>query len=95
MESLHKVVPSEYHDFADVFSKEEAKVMPPHRPYDHPIDLDADTTPPHGPIYAMLENEPAVLREYLEDMVSKGFIRSSNSPRGSVSTTRLVEVNYD
>jgi hypothetical protein len=83
MECFHKVVPSEYHDFADVFSKEEAKVMPPHRPYDHPIDLDPDTTPPHGPIYSMSENELVVLREYLDDMVSKGFIRSSNSPAGA------------
>ena len=82
-EILDKVIPPEYHGFADVFSKEEAKFMPPHRPYDHPIDLEANTTPPHGPIYPMSENELKVLQEYLDDMTSKGFIQSSNSPTGA------------
>ncbi|KNZ77112.1 hypothetical protein J132_06906 [Termitomyces sp. J132] len=32
---LSKVVPPEYHKFADVFSKESAKELPLHRSYDH------------------------------------------------------------
>lgn len=52
-------VPEEYQDFADVFSDAEAAVLPPHRPYDHRIDLDEGTRPPHGPIYSMSETEQA------------------------------------
>jgi hypothetical protein len=29
----------EYHEFLDVFSKQEADKLPPHRPYDHKIHL--------------------------------------------------------
>lgn len=34
-------LPEIYHDYMDVFSKAEAHKMPPHRPYDHKIVLDA------------------------------------------------------
>lgn len=76
-------VPVEYHDFADVFSKQVADDLPPHRPYDHAIDLEEGTTPPHGPVYSMSELELKSLREYLEEMLGKGYIRSSNSPAGA------------
>ncbi|KAG6863756.1 hypothetical protein C0993_010457 [Termitomyces sp. T159_Od127] len=36
---LHKVVPLEYHEFADVFSEGSAKELPPHQSYDHKINL--------------------------------------------------------
>ena len=32
-------IPSEYHEFANVFSKTKAKVLTPHRPYDLKINL--------------------------------------------------------
>lgn len=37
--ALTDIVPPEYHDFLDVFSKQDARVLPPHRPYDHKIPL--------------------------------------------------------
>ena len=52
-ELITKVVPPEYHDFFDVFSREEVKLMPPHRPYDHTIDLENDQMPPHSHIYPL------------------------------------------
>jgi len=33
-------VPSEYHKFADVFSKTKAETLPPHHPYDLKINLE-------------------------------------------------------
>ena len=33
-------IPSEYHEFADVFSKTKAEVLAPHHPYDLKIDLE-------------------------------------------------------
>ena len=82
-EMIAKVVPAEYHEFVDVFSREEAKAMPPHRPYDHKVDTENDQVPPRGPIYPMSEVELKALREFLDDMLGKGFIRSSQSPGGA------------
>ncbi|KAG5328216.1 hypothetical protein C0989_010794, partial [Termitomyces sp. Mn162] len=48
---LSEVVPPEYHEFADVFSEGSAKELPPHRSYDHQIDLEEGTSPPFGKIY--------------------------------------------
>ena len=76
-------VPAEYHEFADVFSAADAEALPPHRPYDHTIDLEEGAAPPYGPIYSMSETELKALREYLDDMLGKGFIRPSNSPAGA------------
>lgn len=82
-EELRKLVPPEYHDFLDVFSKHEADILPPHRSYDHAIELEPGTTPPHGPIYRLSETELETLRTYLDEHLAKGFIRSSNSPAGA------------
>lgn len=82
-QTFEDTVPEAYHDFADVFSEQEATRLPPHRPYDHAIDLDDGTTPPFGPIYSLSENETLALRQYLEENLQKGFIRPSNSPAGA------------
>ena len=60
-EILSKFVPAEYHDFADVFSEQEACQLPPHRPFDHPIDLESDSKVPFGLIYNMSETEQEAL----------------------------------
>ena len=82
-ELITKVVPSEYHDFFDVFSREEAKLMPPHCMYDHTIDLEDDQMPPHCNSYPLSGTELGILHKFLDDMLSKGFIRASNSPVGA------------
>ena len=81
--TFEKIVPSAYHDFADVFAQGEADILPPHRPYDHSIDLEPNTNPPYGPIYSLSETELHALRNYLDDNLRKGFIRPSNSPAGA------------
>ena len=50
-------VPSEYHKFADVFSKTKAETLPPHRPYDLKINLKEGTQPPVDPIYSLSASE--------------------------------------
>ena len=82
-ELFEHTVPAAYHDYAEVFSSAEAAYLPPHRPYDHTIDLEEGATPPYGPIYSMSETELKALREYLDDMLGKGFVRPSNSPAGA------------
>ena len=48
-------VPSEYHEFADVFSKTKAETLPLHRPYDLKINLEEGAQPPVGPIYSLFQ----------------------------------------
>jgi transposase InsO family protein len=76
-------VPPEYHDYADVFSEQEARHLPPHRPYDHKIDLEDGATLPTGCVYNMSEVELKTLKDYIDEMLGKGFIRSSRSPVGA------------
>jgi len=35
-------VPSEYHEFTNIFSKTKTKVLTPHHPYDFQINLEED-----------------------------------------------------
>ena len=49
-EMLRRTVPVEYHDLIDVFSKEAADQMPPHRAYDHKIKLESDVLLGYSPL---------------------------------------------
>ena len=82
-EVLKAKVPPEYHEFKDVFSAEEAKELPPHRSYDHKIETIDGQLPPHGRIYNMSQVELDALKSYIDEMLAKGFIRTSNSPIGA------------
>jgi hypothetical protein len=76
-------VPRHYHEFLKVFDQSEADKLPPHRDCDHEIELLPGTTPPHGPLYGMSEDELLVLRKFLQENLDKGFIRTSTSPAAS------------
>src|SRR6202021_1696855 len=78
-----KLIPPEFHDFADVFSKKEAQKLPEHRPYDLRIGTEEGKTPPFGPVYNLSPAELKVLKEYIDDNLAKGFIRHSRSPAGA------------
>ena len=80
---IHKHVPAEYHDFAKLFSKSQGEKLHPHRPYDHRIPLKEGFTPPFGPLYSLSKTELIELRKWLEDNLSRGFIRASSSPAGA------------
>ena len=77
-------VPSEYHEFADVFSKTKAEILPPHCPYDLKINLEEDAQPPVGPIYSLLASEQEALKEFIEENLTTGFIRPTSSPHGAL-----------
>jgi hypothetical protein len=81
--SFANIVPLEYHDFVSVFSKKEASKLPEHRPYDHRIPLEEGTSLPYGPIYSLSPVELDTLRKYIEENLSRGFIRHSKSPCGT------------
>jgi hypothetical protein len=64
--SKQNAFPPEYEDYADVFSIEQAGLLPPHHNLEHRIELKDGKMPPFGPIYALAEKEQQKLRKYLE-----------------------------
>uniref|UniRef100_A0A803KBS3 Gypsy retrotransposon integrase-like protein 1 n=1 Tax=Xenopus tropicalis TaxID=8364 RepID=A0A803KBS3_XENTR len=78
-----KHLPSCYSDFADVFEKKNAETLPPHRPYDCPVDLIPGSVPPRGRTYPLSIPETQAMKDYIQENLSKGFIRKSNSPAGA------------
>ncbi|KAG6328344.1 hypothetical protein ID866_10745 [Astraeus odoratus] len=71
-------VPPEYHDFTDVFSKAKATELPPHHDFNLKIDLEEGASP-LSTIYSLLPSELEALCTFLDEHLSYGFIRQSNS----------------
>jgi len=76
-------VPSDYHEFVDVFDKGKASQLPPHRPYDLKIDLEEGSAPPLGTIYPLSPVELEALRKFLDENIATGLLCSSSSPHGA------------
>ncbi|KAI0995386.1 hypothetical protein K3495_g12797 [Podosphaera aphanis] len=76
-------LPRHYQQHIDTFDAKAADLLPPHRSCDHQINLKSGTSPPSGPLYNMSVNELRVLRKWLDDNLTKGFIRPSTSPAAS------------
>lgn len=79
-EEIERKVPKKYHSEIEVFMKQDADQLPPHRPEDHEIKLIDGTTPPFARNYKPLSTqELEVVKKYLEENLAKGFIRPSSS----------------
>uniref|UniRef100_A0A8C5MLK4 Gypsy retrotransposon integrase-like protein 1 n=1 Tax=Leptobrachium leishanense TaxID=445787 RepID=A0A8C5MLK4_9ANUR len=76
-------LPPKYSEFQDVFEKKGVDTLPPHREYDCPIDLLPGAPIPHGRIFNLSVPESQSLKDYIEDSLTKGFIRHSTSPAGA------------
>jgi hypothetical protein len=77
---IRTIVPPEYHDYLKIFEKANADKLPPHRPSDHTIPLTDGFKPPFGPLYWLSRPELEELKCWLDENLSKGFIRTSSSP---------------
>ncbi len=78
-----EVVPAKYHNLIDVFSKARAKKLPPHRPYDIRINTPDDAPLPFGPVYPLSGPDQDYLKDFLDEMMKKGFIRPSTLLAGA------------
>ena len=76
-------VPSEYHEFANVFSKTKAEVLPPHHPYNLKINLEEGAQPLVGPIYFLSASEQESLKEFIKKNLNTGFIQPILSPHST------------
>ena len=81
--TIPPTLPREYHDFADVFCKQKAEVLPPHRPFDCTIKLIPGAPLPKGKTYPLSLPEQKSMEEYVRDNLERGFIRPSSSPVGA------------
>ncbi|KAL0172892.1 hypothetical protein M9458_033203, partial [Cirrhinus mrigala] len=76
-------VPAEYMAFQDVFSKQAATQLPPHRPWDCAIDLLPGAQLPKGRVYPLSIPERQAMEEYISEALAQGFIQPSTSPAAS------------
>jgi len=68
------IVPLEYRDYADVFSKAKASELPPHRDYDLKINLKEGTSPPLGTLYSLSLVELSTLQTFIDENLNTDFI---------------------
>ena len=76
-------IPSQYHKFASVFSKQEFDRLPERHPWDHAIELTKDFKPVLGKIYPLSQNEQKALEDFLKENLLSGRICPSKSPMAS------------
>ncbi len=79
-EELMQKVPTTYHPWIDVWNPSDANKLPPRRSIDHTIKLQEGATPPAKRAYGMSREQAAVVKEYVDEMLGKGYIRPSTSP---------------
>ena len=72
-------IPEEYHDFADIFSKSNALVLPPHREFDLKIELEEGATSPPRRLYSLSPFELNTLWEFIDENLSTSFIHLTSS----------------
>ena len=80
-----RVLPKEYHEFLDVFSRKASDELPKHKSFDHHIELEGDPEKElrNPPLYSMSTEELRIVKKYLEDNLNKGFIEVSSAPIAS------------
>ena len=64
----------------EVFDKTKATSLPPHRPYDCPIDLLPGAPIPRGRLYSISAPERGAMKTYIDSSLKSGLIRPSSSP---------------
>ena len=76
-------LPECFAEYAEVFNEEACSQLPKRRSCDLRIDLLPGKTPSWGKVYPTTHAQGIVLKEYIADLVSKGYMRRSNSPCSS------------
>lgn len=81
--TIRKMLPEQYRDLANAFLARDADVLPPHRSYDHKIELIPGSKVPAARNRPLSPTELRVLKRWLDDNLAKGFIRPSRSSAAS------------
>ncbi len=78
-------IPSDYAALQDVFNKQAATKLPPHRSWDCAIDLLPGIQPPKGRINSLSIPERKAMENYIKEALQQGLIHPSTSPAASSS----------
>ena len=81
--TFESIVPEHYHEFKDVFAKENFDELPPKRPWDHVIELLPGDHTIDCKTYNLSPDEQKELDAFLEENLKSGRIRPSKSPFAS------------
>jgi transposase InsO family protein len=76
-------LPPQYSEFAQLGSEDDSRILADHGPQDLAINLVPGAAPPHQPLYSLSRTELELLRKYLDEYLSRGWIRHSKSPAGA------------
>ncbi len=68
-----------YHEFLDVFDRAQSNKLPPHRFYDHKIELISDSTFSRCRVYWMFSVKLLKVKKYLNENLLKKFITFSQT----------------
>ena len=68
------VVPKEYHDFLDMFSKKNKDILPLHQKYNYKIILEEEQEHGYAFLYKMSLQKLDAVKRYLNLHLAKGFI---------------------
>ena len=83
-EDIKRKLPPEYHDFLDIFEKQRADGLPPHREYDHRIELTGKVSDlPKNKLYPMSNHKLQKVKEYLDENLAKGYITPTKAAYAS------------
>src|SRR2546430_2275506 len=72
-----------YSKYADVFSQKASDLLPPHRPYNHKIELTTPLPDSYSLLYKQTMEELKYLKQWLQDNLDKGFIEPCQVPFAS------------
>ncbi len=77
------MVPAQYCDFRDVFSKEAFDELSPWKAWDHVIDLTPRAELPHSRMFPLSPTEQKGLDNFLQENLMNRHICPSKSPMGA------------
>jgi hypothetical protein len=75
-----KKLPIEFQDLFKAFIPKDAENLPPHRPWDHKIELLPGKEVPHSKNRPFAPAELRCIKKWIDEMKDKGWIRESKSP---------------
>lgn len=80
LEEIKAKVPVQSQAYLDMFSKVVSDRLPPHRSYDHRIQLESENTLGYSPLWHQSTDELKAIKQYLLENLDKGFIEASQAP---------------
>ena len=76
-------VPNFCSSFADVFSEQTYVILPPHRPFDHTIELKDSFIPKIAKVYPLNPADKEAYKAFIDEHLKTGRILPSKSPQAS------------